>query len=395
MVMTEPPLCVRAMPAPFFSFRTPLAYVSLHPMEKRLLMGPGPSNVPEEVLQAMARPTIGHLDPLFLTLLTSLQEKLRRLFRTENELTLPLSGTGSAGMEAAVLNVVEEGDEAVVGVSGVFGERLAEISRRAGAIVRRAEAPWGEQVPYERFKEQVEKCKRLKLIAVVHAETSTGVRQDIEGLSELAHERGALLVVDAVTSLGGIPVETDAWGADIVYSGTQKALSAPPGLAPITFSPRAVKIIRERKTPCRSWYLDVSLISRYFSRERVYHHTAPVNALYGLDKAVDLVLTEGLESRWERHRLVAEALAARLEPLGFRYLPPEGSRLWTLHAFHLPEGTDEPVLRAQLLSQHGIEIGAGLGPLQGKIVRIGTMGHTATIENAERLAAALRDLRQR
>lgn len=361
-------------------------------MEKRLLMGPGPSNVPAHVLQAMAQPTLGHLDPDFLQLLRSLQGKLRQLFRTANELTLPISGTGSAAMEAAVLNTVEEGDEVVVGVHGVFGERLAEICRRAGAEVRRAEAPWGEPIPFERFQKLVRDCRRLKLLAVVHAETSTGVWQDLEGLSDLAKSREALLLVDAVTSLGGMPVETDAWGADIVYSATQKALSAPPGLAPLTLSQRAVDLLRTRQTPCRSWYLDLSLIGRYFSEERLYHHTAPVHAIYALDKAVELVLQEGLEACWERHRQVAEALAAHLEPLGFRYLPPEGSRLWTLHAFRLPAGVEEKKLRAQLLHEHGIEIGAGLGPLQGDVIRIGTMGHTARLENVERLSAALRRL---
>jgi alanine-glyoxylate transaminase/serine-glyoxylate transaminase/serine-pyruvate transaminase len=356
---------------------------------QRLLLGPGPSDVHPRVLAALARPTIGHLDPVFLEQLDQVQTALRRLFRTQNRVTLPISGTGSAGMEACFVNLVEEGDEVVVGLNGVFGTRMAEVATRLGAQVFRAEASWGEPIPVEAVRDALAHCRRPRLVGLVHAETSTGCWQPVPDIARLARDAGALLVLDTVTSLGGCPVEADAWGADAVYSGTQKCLSCPPGLSPLTFSERALARVKERKSKPRSWYFDLALIGDYFGSARVYHHTAPINMIYAIDEALKQVFEEGLEARFERHQANHLALLAGLEVLDVRPSVSPEHRLWMLNSVAVPDGVDDREIRGRLLGRHGIEIGGGLGPLAGKIWRIGLMGESSRIENVRRFLACL------
>jgi alanine-glyoxylate transaminase / serine-glyoxylate transaminase / serine-pyruvate transaminase len=355
---------VRAIPGEF----TPPA---------RILLGPGPSQVHPRVLRAMAAPLLGHLDPAFVAMMEDVKQLLRLVFATENPLTLPISGTGSAGMEAAIVNLVEPGDEIVVGVNGVFGTRLAEVAERAGATAVRVEAPWGRIVRAEQIEAGLRSCRRPKLVALVHAETSTGAWQPLEDAVRLAHDHGALFLTDCVTSLGGAPVEIDAWGIDAAYSGTQKCLSCPPGLAPVTFGPHALEVLHRRKTRVQSWYLDLTLLERYWGEERVYHHTAPISMNYALREALRLVAEEGLPARFARHRLNHAALAAGLTPLGLELAAEEGHRLPMLNAVTVPEGVDEARVRGRLLSAHGIEIGGGLGPMKGRVWRIGLMGESS------------------
>lgn len=361
----------------------------------RLLLGPGPSPVDPRVLDALSRPTLGHLDPAFLVIMDEVRDMLRALAGTQNELTFPMSGTGSAGMETCIVNTIEPGDRVLVAVNGVFGTRLAEVARRAGAEVVTADIEWGQPVTPEAVRAAAAGGK-FKALCVVHAETSTGVLSDIAALRPVADELGAdelgaLLIVDCVTSLGGLPVELDAWGVDAAYSGTQKCLSCPPGLAPISFSPRAQAVLAARKTKVQSWYLDLSLISSYWGAERAYHHTAPINMLYGLHEALRLAHTEGLEQRYARHAAAAAELYSRLESLGLALLVAPESRLAPLTSVRVPEGVDEAAVRASLLANHEIEIGGGLGPLKGAIWRIGLMGYGATTENAVRVTEALRE----
>ena len=355
---------------------------------ERTLMGPGPSNVPASVLLAMARPTIGHLDPVFLALMDELRAMLRQLFETGNELTLAMSGTGTAGMETVLANLIEPGDPVVIGSNGVFGGRMVEMARRHGADVEVVSAPWGDVVPLEQLADAVARLEP-RLVALVHAETSTGVAQPLEGLSDIVHEHGGLLAVDCVTSLGGMPVRVDRWDLDAVYSGTQKCLSCPPGLAPVTLSERAVERLEQRTTPVRSWYLDLSLIRRYWGDERAYHHTAPVNLLYALHEACRLALREGLDRRFARHRHLHERLKAGLAELGLDYVSPEAHTLPMLNAVRIPPGVDEAAARQALLDRFGLEIGGGLGPFKGKVWRIGLMGHSATERNVALALAAL------
>lgn len=355
----------------------------------RLLMGPGPSMVHTRVLHALSQPLVGHLDPLFLKLMNSIQASLRMLFQTENEFTIALPGTGSAGMEAVIANLIEPGDRTIVGVNGVFGSRLATMIERSGGIPLRIEAPWGQIISLDAVHDALSRGGPVKAVVLVHAETSTGARQPLEEVGALCRAHGALLIIDAVTSLGGIPVEVDAWGVDACYSGTQKCVSCPPGLSPLTMSPRAMEVVRERRTPCHSWYLDLSLIAEYWNdRSRAYHHTAPISMLYGLHEALRLVHEEGLSPRFLRHQLNSDALLAGLAPLGLRPLPPPAHRLPMLNCVTLPEGIDDMLVRSQLLQDHGIEIGGGLGPLRGRVWRIGLMGescqqaHVLTLLNA-------------
>ncbi|TFH23124.1 MAG: alanine--glyoxylate aminotransferase family protein [Myxococcales bacterium] len=355
----------------------------------RLLLGPGPSMVSPRVSEAMARPLVGHLDPSFLALLDLVQQDLRAMFRTENPLTLPISATGSAGMEACFVNLVEDGDEVVIGVAGVFGARMADVAERLGARVVRVEAPWGEVIAVERIEEALAGCKRPSMVAIVHAETSTGAWQPLEEIGEIVRAYNALLVVDAVTSLGGCPVEVDAWGIDACYSATQKCLSCPPGLAPVTFGPRALERVENRRTKPRSWYLDLGLIGGYFGTTRVYHHTAPIAMIYALAEALVIVREEGLEARFERHRRGHDALMAGLEVLGLEPAASEGHRLWMLNSVRVPHGVDEKVVRDALLMRHSIEIGAGLGPLAGKVWRIGLMGESSRLPYVRRFLLAL------
>ena len=353
-----------------------------------MLFGPGPSDVAPSVLDAMARPVVGHLDPAFVALLDEIGSMLRTVFRTANPVTFAVSGTGSAGMEMALVNLLEPGDRAVIGVAGVFGERLAEIARRCGARVDTAGVEWGRAIDPQQIADMV-RGDAVKLVALVHAETSTGVWQPVEEIARLAREAGALMVVDAVTSLAGIPVEVDGWGIDVCYSGTQKCLSVPPGLAPITFSPRAMDAIAARATPVPSWYLDVSLITKYWGAERVYHHTAPISMLYALHEGLRLVLAEGLEQRWRRHETLGTELHRRVQTMGFELLAAEGFRLPQLTTAALPGGADENTLRRRLLDEHDIEVGGGLGVFAGRAWRIGLMGESCRPEKLDRLTAAI------
>lgn len=341
------------------------------------------------VLQALAQPLLGHLDPVFLGLMNEIQTLLRATFHTHNEFTIALSGTGSAGMEAVIANLIEPGDRAIVGVNGVFGTRLATMIERSGGIPIRIEAPWGTTIPLDALETELVRAAPVKAVVLVHAETSTGAWQPLQDVGALCRTHDALLIVDAVTSLGGIPVEVDTWGIDACYSGTQKCLSCPPGLAPLTVSPRGMSAIRNRRVPCPSWYLDLALIADYWNdHSRAYHHTAPISMLYGLREALRLVHEEGLPARTARHQLNSDALLAGLRTLGLSPLPPPGCRLPMLNCVTLPDGIDETMVRTRLLQEYGIEIGGGLGPLRGRVWRIGLMGescqhaHVLTLLNA-------------
>ena len=355
----------------------------------RMLFGPGPSDVAPSVLEAMARPIVGHLDPSFVALLDEIAEMLRSVFRTRNEVTFAASGTGSAGMEMALVNLLEPGDRAVICVAGVFGDRLAEIARRCGADAHEVRVDWGSPVPVQGVQEALDRSP-AKLVALVHAETSTGMRQPVEEIARVAREHGALVVLDAVTSLAGIDVAVDEWGIDVCYSGTQKCLSVPPGLAPITFSPRAMDAVRSRREPVRSWYLDVTLVTRYWGADRVYHHTAPISMLYGLHEGLRLVLAEGLAARWARHERLGGALQDALVGIGFELLAADGFRLPQLTAAGLPDGIDERAARARLLGEHGIEVGGGLGAFAGRAWRIGLMGESCREQKLEKLLHAIK-----
>jgi alanine-glyoxylate transaminase/serine-glyoxylate transaminase/serine-pyruvate transaminase len=347
---------------------------------KRILLGPGPSPVDDRILSAMAAPVLGHLDPLFLQCMDDVQSLLRYVFETENRVTIPISATGSAGMEAALVNVIEPGDEVVVCIHGVFGERMRDIVERSGAKAIVVEAKWGEAIDPGKIESALKSSSQPRALSIVHAETSTGVLQDLSGLAEMAHEHGALLIVDAVTSLGGHPVGIDRNGIDICYSGTQKCLGAPPGLSPITFNEQALDRIRSRKSKVQSWYLDITMVERYWGEDRTYHHTAPISMNYALREALRLVYEEGLETRWRRHELNHRALVAGVEAMGLSMAVAADKRLWSLNAVSVPEGVDDARVRTRLLDEN-IEIGGGLGPLKGKIWRIGLMGSGSTREN--------------
>jgi alanine-glyoxylate transaminase/serine-glyoxylate transaminase/serine-pyruvate transaminase len=353
----------------------------------RILLGPGPSDVPPRVLEALAAPTIGHLDPAYLRLMDETRALLQTVFRTTNPLTLAVPGTGSAGMEACFANLLEPGDEAIVGVNGVFGARMKDVAERQGATVHAVEAPWGGTIDPAAVEAALRAHPGTKLVAVVHAETSTGAHQPLADISALAHAAGALLVVDAVTSLGGHELDVDGWRIDACYSGTQKCLSCPPGLAPVTFGPAAIAALDARRTKVRSWYLDLSLIRNYWGSDRVYHHTAPVNMTYALREALLMVVEEGLEPRIARHQLNHRALRAGLEAMGLRYVPERS--LATLNAVHIPTGVDDAAARKRLLDEFGIEIGGGLGPFKGTAWRIGLMGSSSTRRNVTAVLAAL------
>jgi len=356
----------------------------------RLLLGPGPSPVHPRVLRAMSTPLLGHLDPKFLEIMSEVQAQLRAVFRTQNAFTIAVSGTGSAGMEAALVNVVEPGDTVVVAAAGAFGNRMVEIAGRAGGRVVKLEVPWGETCDLGRIEDALRKEGKVKAVAVVHAETSTGAHQPLEGLGKLCHQHGALLVVDTVTSLGGVPLEVDAWEIDACYSGTQKCLSCPPGLAPLTLSQRALDAVKARKTKVQSWYLDASLVADYWAEnKRVYHHTAPISMVYALREALRIVLEEGLEARWTRHRRHSAALMAGLAAIGATPQAQEGRRLPTLNCVRVPAGVEDATVRRSLLEDHSIEIGGGLGPLAGKVWRIGLMGEGSRQENVLAVLAAL------
>jgi alanine-glyoxylate transaminase/serine-glyoxylate transaminase/serine-pyruvate transaminase len=343
----------------------------------------------------MAAPVVGHLDPFFLELMDETMGWLRQVFRTANHHTIPMSGTGTAGLESIVLNLLEPGDEAIVGVIGYFGQRLAEMAARSGATVRIIEAPFGEVIPPERFEAELKK-KSARLVALVHAETSTGACQPVAPVAEIAHRHGALVAVDCVTSLGGMPVEIDAWGVDAAGSCSQKCLGAPPGLGPVTFSPRAMERVRARKNKPPTWYLDLSLLFQYWGeggakRERAFHHTAPISAIYGFHEALKVILEEGLDARWQRHQEAHRHFVAGLERMGLSLFTPAGHRLPMLHVINIPKGVDDAAVRRALLAR-GIEVSGGFGPLKGKTWRVGLMGHNARPETADRLLGALAEV---
>lgn len=357
----------------------------------RLLMGPGPSTVDPRVLRAQATPLLGHLDPQFVELMDRTKELLKYAFQTENSLTIPVSGTGSAAMEAAVANMVEPGDPVLVCANGYFGLRLADMAGRYGADVQTITRPWGDVFTTDEVRAALE-ARPAKVVAIVHAETSTGAKQPVEEIAKLVHDAGAILIVDAVTSLGGVPLFVDQWDLDVVYSGAQKCLSCPPGLSPITLGPRAVAKLDQRKTKVQNWYLDLSIVRKYWGKERTYHHTAPISNVYGFYEALRIVAEEGLENRWRRHRANAELFWNGLAAMGVECHVPEDHRLESLTTVRVPDGVDEALIRRRLLEEYHIEISGGLGELKGKVFRVGVMGYSSRRENVTLLLAALKEL---
>ena len=371
------------LPAPaIFSFQPP----------HRTLMGPGPSDVPQRILDAMARPTIGHLDPAFTDMMEQTKTLLRYAFQTENKLTFPVSGPGSVGMETCFVNLVEPGDKVIVCVNGVFGGRMVENVKRCGGVPILVEDPWGRAVDPNKVEAAFAANPDAKILAFVHAETSTGAQSDAAVLASVARKFGALVLMDCVTSLAGTPVLLDQWGIDAAYSGSQKCLSCTPGLSPVSFSDAAIAKVRARKTPVQSWFMDLNLVLGYWSGEgkRTYHHTAPINPLYGLHEALVMLAEEGLEAAWARHRAMHEALKTGLESLGLSFVVPEDERLPQLNSVTFPAGLDDAAARGRLLGEFNLEIGAGLGALAGKIWRIGLMGASARQENVDTCLRALR-----
>ena len=355
----------------------------------RLLLGPGPCNVYPRVLSALSLPTIGHLDPCFLSLMEEVQTLLRYAWQTDNQLTIPVSGTGSAAMEATLANTVEPGDVVLVGIMGYFGDRLVNMAGRYGANVQKLMKPWGEVFSLDELREGLE-THRPAILALVHAETSTGARQPLEGIGELCREYNCLLLVDTVTSLGGVPLFLDKWGIDLAYSCSQKGLGCPPGIAPFTMSPRAVEKMQKRSTPVANWYLDMSMLTKYWGNERTYHHTAPINMNYALREALRIVAEEGLEARWKRHQANAELLWEGLADLGLVCHVEEELRLPTLTTVRIPEGVDGKAVSSKLMSDYNIEVAGGLGELGGKVWRIGLMGYNSRPENVLILLEALK-----
>ena len=354
----------------------------------RILLGPGPSDVDPRVLRALSAPTIGHLDPDFIAVMNDTVELLRYVFQTENQLTLPMSGTGSAGMETVLVNLIEPGDRVIICIAGLFGQRMAEIAARCGAMVEVVQTPWGRIIEPEEVRKAFAKGPS-KLLAIVQAETSTGVLQPLDEIIRLAHDNGALVVVDAVTSIGGVELRVDDWGIDACYGGTQKCLSCPPGLAPVTLNEAARRVVTGRRTKVQSWYLDLNMIQNYWGQERFYHHTAPVNMIYALREGLRLVQAEGLAERYARHRRNAEALHAGLAAMGLALAAQEGHRLPSLTTVAVPSGVDEARVRLDLLNGFGIEIGGGLGELKGKVWRVGLMGYSSTRRNVILFLSAL------
>ena len=359
---------------------------------ERVLLGPGPSEMPARVLQAMAMPVIGHLDPAFLQIMDDVQELLRFAFQTKNRLTIPVSGTGSAGMEAALSNMIEPGDRVLIGIIGYFGERIYSMCGRYGAIVDRIEVPWGQVLDVDEVKKQLSQHK-YKFLAVVHGETSSGAKQPyIKELAAAAHEAGALFILDTVASLGGVPVEVDNWDVDVAFSGSQKGLSASPGLAPLTVGPRAEKALAERKVGVGNWYLSLDEVHKYWGKERTYHHTAPIQLNYAMREALRIVAEEGLDNRFARHQENAEDLWKGVEALDMSMLVARENRLHTVTAVKAPSVAVHDLVKNRLLSDYGIEVGAGLGPLKGQIWRIGLMGHSSRKEYVTLVLAAMREI---
>jgi alanine-glyoxylate transaminase/serine-glyoxylate transaminase/serine-pyruvate transaminase len=364
----------------------------LNGIEEVLLMGPGPSCIPEPVYNALSRKTLGHMDPFFIKIMDEIKELLQQLMQTKNKMTIPISGTGSAGMETSFVNLIEKDDPVLILINGVFGMRMQDVATRLGAEVDTLEFEWGTPVVPDNVEEKL-KRNDYKIVAIVHAETSTGVRNPVEEIGKLLEGKNPLFLVDTVTSLGGIEVTIDAWGVDAVYSGTQKCLSCPPGLAPVSFSDRALDAILNRKNKVPNWYLDVSMLTKYWEgKTRVYHHTAPINMLYALYQALVLIIEEGLERVFQRHLENHKRLVKGIQNLGMKMLVEPEFRLPMLNSVLIPDGVDDAEVRSKLRAEYKIEIGAGLGPLAGKIWRFGLMGHTARSENVDRLLAALKEV---
>ncbi|MDD4978579.1 MAG: alanine--glyoxylate aminotransferase family protein [Gallionella sp.] len=366
---------------------------SFHPPQ-RILMGPGPSDVSPRVLEAMSRPTLGHLDPVFVAMMDEMKTLLKYAFKTDNELTMPVSAPGSAGMETCFVNLVEPGDKVIVCQNGVFGGRMKENVERCGGTAVMVQDDWGRAVDPQKLEDALKAHPDAKIVAFVHAETSTGAQSDAKTLVEIAHKHGCLAIVDAVTSLGGTPLKVDEWKIDAIYSGTQKCLSSTPGLSPVSFSAAALDKVKNRKTKVQSWFMDLNLVMAYWggSTKRAYHHTAPINALYGLHESLVILQEEGIENSWARHQRNHLALRAGLEAMGLSFVVPEADRLPQLNAISIPDGVDEAAVRSLLLSDYSLEIGAGLGAMAGKVWRIGLMGHASNPRNIRTCLAALDDV---
>ena len=376
------------IPAPTFDIAS-IPEIKIPP---RVLMGAGPSASYPEALRAMGANTLGHLDPEFIGIMNNVGTMLRRVFLTQNPITGAIPGTGTAGMEASLCNLIEPGDQVLACVFGYFSNRMRQMAERMGAEVTTIERPWGTAFTSEEVETALKGMKNPKVVMVVHAETSTGILQPIEEIIQIAHRYGALVVVDAVTSLAGCPLLVDEWEADVVFSGTQKCIGAPPGLSPITFSPQAMEAIHRRKKPVQSWYFDMTLVETYWADSgggRAYHYTAPSNALFGLHEALRMTLLEGLENRWARHELHSRALMSGLQSLGLDPFAQEGRRLWQINTVKVPDGMDDAVMRTRLLREYNIEIGAGLGPIKGQVWRVGVMGYSANRANVLLLLSAM------
>jgi len=364
---------------------------SLNPPE-RILLGPGPSSVSNRALNALAKPTIGHMDSYFLKAMNETMQMLRYVYQTDNKLTLPMSGTGSAGMETVFVNLIEQGDKVIVCVNGLFGERMVDVANRYGAEVVTVSAPWGEPINPQDVSRALQDNPDSKLVAIVHAETSTGVNQPLKEISEMTHENDALLIADMVTSLGGIPVKVDELDVDIAYSGTQKCLSCPPGLSPVTANTRAEDVLNNRDDDISSWYLDLSMLSQYWGEDRFYHHTAPVNMVYGLHESLLQIVEQGLEECFTKHRVLGGALQKGLESMGFNCLVEKEFRLPQLTTVKVPDEINESKVRERLMQQYSIEIAGGLGDLEGKVWRIGLMGSSCTWRNVVSFLGALKEI---
>lgn len=363
---------------------------------QRILMGPGPSNVHPRVLEAMARATIGHLDPEFINLMDEIKELLKYAFQTKNEVTFAVSGPGSVGMETCLVNLVQPGSKVLVCINGVFGGRMKSIVERCGAEAVVINMPWGRAIDSQLFEDTLKNNKGISVCSFVHAETSTGAKSDIKILTEIAHNHNCLVIADTVTSLGGIPLLIDEWNIDVSYSGSQKCLSCPPGLSPVTLNDRAVEFIKKRKTPVQSWFMDLNLVLGYWGGniKRAYHHTAPINSLYALHESLLILKEEGIENSWKRHKSNGERLVQELEKIGLKPFVKEDERLPELTSVSIPEGIDESKVRMSLLNDYNIEIGAGLGELAGKVWRIGLMGYSSNEENINACVSALKEIIQ-
>lgn len=370
-----------------------MAFSSFHP-PKRILMGPGPSDVSPRILEAMSRPTIGHMDPEFVRMMDEVKEMLKYAFQTKNDLTFPVSGPGSAGMETCFVNLVEPGDKVIVCQNGVFGGRMKENVERCGGIPIMVQEQWGRAINPNKVIDTLIDNPDAKIVAFVHAETSSGAESNVDVITNYAHKADCLVIVDAVTSLGGMPLKVDEWKIDAIYSGTQKCLSCTPGLSPVSFNERALEKIKNRKTKVQSWFLDLNLVMDYWGGEakRTYHHTAPINALYGLHESLVMLQEEGLEASWKRHLINYLGLRAGLEAMGLKYIVPPAERLPQLNVIQVPEGIDEAAVRSALLNDYQLEIGGGLGQMAGKVWRIGLMGQSSTLRNVLTCLEAMEDV---